>query len=539
MIGILKNAHQFIKPSKKEFFLSIILSIMEVLCVSYYPYLLRYIIDNYQKVNKQNIIWIISSFIFSIFLILITLYFNKIVKNKYEYKIKSNLRRKIFTSIIEMPYENFSENRIENFTSLIINDLNDFYTFCCENLIYNVNSIIMLITYTICLYFFSWEMCLLIMGSLIFVFAVPFISGKKFEILNKNFISSRANYLSHIDEYMNAHCIYSKDEINRFKTLHDKHLQDAQGKKLKLANYRSLTQIISGSSLYIQLIICFSIGLILAVNNKISFGIFTSSLIYVEYVASYSTNIVDELLEIKSVKEYLTRIQQVLNQRNRFIELDSDKNRIFQKVSNKIILNGVSYIKDNKIILQKISMTIEKSKKYLITGENGSGKTTLLKILAGLLTPTTGQIIYPINFVYDNNTITYIPQDRFLFEGTVLENIILFFQPTKQDINMINSLCEMLNLTLSLNNQVNKNGQNLSGGEKAKICLIRGLLNKSKIYIIDEPLNDVDDTSRNEILNVLSQLNATLIVVSHGIEKKIFDEIITIKPLVSDKKLIF
>lgn len=532
MMEILKNAHQFIKPAKKEFFLSIILSIMEVLCVSYYPYLLRYIIDNYQKVNKQNIIWIISSFIFSIFLILTILYFNKIVKNKYEYKIKSNLRRKIFTSIIEMPYENFSENRIENFTSLIINDLNDFYTYFCENLIYNVNSIIMLITYTICLYFFSWEMCLLIMGSLIFVFAIPFISGKKFEILNKNFINSRANYLSHIDEYMNAHSIYSKDEINHFKTLHDKHLQDAQDKKLKLANYRSLTQIISGSSLYIQLIICFSIGLILAVNSKISFGIFTSSLIYVEYVASYSTNIVDELLEIKSAKEYLTRIQQVLNQKNRFIELDSDKNRIFQKVSNKIILNDVSYIKDNRIILQKISMTIEKSKKYLITGENGSGKTTLLKIVAGLLTPSTGQIIYPINFVYDNNTITYIPQDRFLFEGTVLENIILFFEPTKQDINMINRLCEMLNLTLSLNSQVNKNGQNLSGGEKAKICLIRGLLNKSKIYIIDEPLNDVDDSSRNEILNVLSKLNKTLIVVSHGIEKKIFDEIITIKPLV-------
>lgn len=521
----LKDVRQFIKPGRVEFFLSIVLSIADVICVSYYPYLLSLIIDNYKNMLYKNVYWIISTFIFSIIMILVVQYLNKIVKNRYEKKIKTKLREKLFSSILESHYEDFNKKRIEDYSSLILNEVNDVYTLFFENLIYNVNSIIKLITYTIVLLFFSWQMCIVIMGSLVFVAMLPFITGKKFDYYSKNFADSRANYISHIEEYLNAFILYDRNNIGYFEKLHDNFLLDLQSKRLSLADYRSGVQIISGASLYIQLIICFVIGIIFTLNNIISFGVFASSLVYVEYVSSYSSNIVDEILEIKSSKEFLNRILKVLNLESK---LEKKKNLYFSN-EDKISISNVSYRIDDKILLRPISLTFDLNKKYLITGDNGSGKSTLLKIIVGLLNPSTGRIIYPKKIYDHNKLISYIPQDRYLFEGTILENILLFETPTDQGVKEIKKICKSINLNLDLNYKVRKSGINLSGGEKAKICLIRGLLNKKEIFVIDEPLNDVDISSQRDILHILDKFNKTLIVVGHGMKKDIFDEIIYIK----------
>lgn len=368
-------------------------------------------------------------------------------------------------------------------------------------------------------------MCIVIMGSLVFVAMLPFITGKKFDYYSKNFADSRANYISHIEEYLNAFILYDRNNIEQFEKLHDNFLLDLQSKRLSLADYRSGIQIISGASLYIQLIICFVIGIIFTLNNIISFGVFASSLVYVEYVSSYSSNIVDEILEIKSSKEFLNRILKVLNLESK---LEKKKNLYFSN-EDKISISNVSYRIDDKILLRPISLTFDLNKKYLITGDNGSGKSTLLKIIVGLLNPSTGRIIYPKKIYDHNKLISYIPQDRYLFEGTILENILLFETPTDQGVKEIKKICKSINLNLDLNYKVRKSGINLSGGEKAKICLIRGLLNKKEIFVIDEPLNDVDISSQRDILHILDKFNKTLIVVGHGMKKDIFDEIIYIK----------
>lgn len=524
--GNFKKRKTFIKPGRVEFFLSVILSIADVICVSYYPYLLSLIIDNYKNILDKNIYWIIFTFILSIVMILVVQYLNKIVKNRYERKIKTKLREKLFSSVLESHYEDFNKKRIEDYSSLILNEVNDVYTLFFENLIYNVNSIIRLITYTVVLLFFSWQMCIVIMGSLVFVAMLPFITGKKFDYYSKNFAYSRANYVSHIEEYLNAFSIYNSDNIELFEKLHDDFLLDLQSKRLSLADYRSKVQIISGASLYIQLIICFVIGIIFALNNIITFGIFASSLVYVEYVSSYSSNIVDEILEIKSSKEFLNRIFNVLNLDSK-LEKTEKKYPYFHD-KDKISLSNISYRIDDKILLKPISIKFDLNKKYLITGDNGSGKSTLLKIIVGLLRPSTGNIAYPKR-ISNSNCISYIPQDRYLFEGTILENILLFKRSSYEEVMEITELCKSLNLNLDLDYQVRKAGTNLSGGEKAKICLIRGLLNKKEILVIDEPLNDVDISSQKDIINILDKFTGTLIVVGHGMKEDIFDDIFYIK----------
>lgn len=525
MTEILKNVKQFIRPGRRYFILSIILSILDVIFLSYYPFLLTWVIDNYLKLKTEDIIWILFTFTLSIVLTLLVQYLNKIVKNKYELMVKKNLRNEMFKSISHMEFETFSTHRIEDYMSLIVNDLNDLYSLLFENLIYNVNSIIMLVTYTIILLFFSWQMCLTIMGSLIFVFVLPLITGKKFDALSKDFADSRANYMSKTEEYLKAHQIFNKNNIRRIMDLHGHTLNDMQSKNQNLSDYRSGVQVISGASLYIQLVICFTVGIILVLNGVISIGVFASALIYVEYVSSYSSNIIDEILEMKSSKEYLDRINSVLNKKNRF-ERKPNGTYLYSEESNVIKLKNIGYSSSGKILLNPVSVNINLSEKYLIIGENGSGKSTLIKIIAGLLNPTMGQLVFPQNFEYTEENITYIPQDRLLFEGSILQNILFFKDVSNDELSYVKELSKSLRLNLDLNTWVKKSGANLSGGEKAKICLIRGLINKSKLILIDEPLNDADISSQNDILKTILNLDCCVVLISHGVDEGLVNHII-------------
>ena len=79
------------------------------------------------------------------------------------------------------------------------------------------------------------------------------------------------------------------------------------------------------------------------------------------------------------------------------------------------------------------------------------------------------------------------------------------------------SLCDMVHLNYPVDYSIARNGENLSGGEVAKICLIRELYREKSLLFIDEPMNDIDDRSEKDILNLLLHLDKTIIMVAHGL----------------------
>ena len=139
-----------------------------------------------------------------------------------------------------------------------------------------------------------------------------------------------------------------------------------------------------------------------------------------------------------------------------------------------------------------------------------------MKIIYGILNPTSGKI-------FNNGcSISYIPQERYIFEGTILENITLFNESIDDKIiKKINSLLKILNLKYSLNHLVDKDGKNLSGGEKLKICIARALFRNPSLLILDEPTSALDDYSEDLFCNLLKNINVTTILVTH--RKKLMD----------------
>lgn len=178
-------------------------------------------------------------------------------------------------------------------------------------------------------------------------------------------------------------------------------------------------------------------------------------------------------------------------------------------------------------VLKNINLIVKQGDFISIMGPSGSGKSTLINIL-GLLDSEfrgeyklNGEIIKSLNedqhATLRNNDIGFVFQQFHLIdEYTVRENILLSFLYSEKKANLkyIESLVEDLGLVDKLNEYPN----NLSGGQKQRVALIRALAHKPKFLIADEPTGALDEESRDEILQILQNLNnsgTTIIIVTH------------------------
>lgn len=183
----------------------------------------------------------------------------------------------------------------------------------------------------------------------------------------------------------------------------------------------------------------------------------------------------------------------------------------------KVYKNGFTAIKD-------ATLEIEKGEFIILLGPSGCGKSTLLRMIAGLESISSGELII------DNKCVNNeLPKDRdiaMVFQSyalyphmTVYENMALALKIRKVDKKEIDSLihniAEMLNLTAFLNA---KPGQ-LSGGQRQRVALGRAIIRRPKVFLFDEPLSNLDaklrSKMRKEICALHQEINATIIYVTH------------------------
>ncbi len=142
-----------------------------------------------------------------------------------------------------------------------------------------------------------------------------------------------------------------------------------------------------------------------------------------------------------------------------------------------------------------MTLTVRRGKKYLITGESGSGKSTLLEILAGYRTPTEGSV------TCFSDRVAYVPQEPFLFCGTLRENLV--FERKDVDEGRITALLARMGLDLSPDQEIENDGRNLSGGQRARISLLRALLAEPELLIADEITANLDQALGRQVERML------------------------------------
>ena len=198
--------------------------------------------------------------------------------------------------------------------------------------------------------------------------------------------------------------------------------------------------------------------------------------------------------------------------------------------NGRIVFNNVTVMRDDRIIVDNVSMTIESGASVAIVGRTGAGKSSIVRLLLKLLEPSSGTItvggvsLADIPSAQWRGGISLVPQEVILFNDTLADNL-RFADPlaSDEDLRMVLKRVRLTELLDKSGNGlellVGERGQIMSGGERQRIGLARALLRHPKIFIFDEATSGLDLTTEAEILADLSELDsvATKIVVTHRI----------------------
>lgn len=209
-------------------------------------------------------------------------------------------------------------------------------------------------------------------------------------------------------------------------------------------------------------------------------------------------------------------------------ELDGDKN--FPGFREELELQNVGFHYDEKRILKEVDIRIKKNEVIAIVGESGSGKTTLMNIISGLLFPTEGKYLVDGTEVveYERNSfqrcIGYIPQDSIIFNDTIFNNVTLWAEKNKENMERFRNVITEASMAAFVNEQpgveetlLGNNGINLSGGQKQRICIARELYKKVQLLLMDEATSALDSKTEAAIQQNIDQLRGhfTIVVIAH------------------------
>ncbi len=212
--------------------------------------------------------------------------------------------------------------------------------------------------------------------------------------------------------------------------------------------------------------------------------------------------------------------------------LTDEKLKLDRKISfNKNIeFRNVSFRfnEGSKFVFTEVNFEIKKGELVCIVGSSGAGKSTLIDIVCGLLKPTSGKVLVDGVDINGSRTswqqnISYVPQNIFLIDATVGENITFGYNPKEvtPDYVMSSALCAELGGFIDSNGltaNVGERGSKVSGGQKQRIGLARAIYRKKNLLILDEATNALDDKAEERVVKNLikDQKGVSILWITHG-----------------------
>ena len=247
------------------------------------------------------------------------------------------------------------------------------------------------------------------------------------------------------------------------------------------------------------------------------------------------------LSRVMGSRDSLKSIVNILNlkfEKKSFVK-NFNKNLNFSK---KILLENITYeYEKNKKIINNLNIEIGKGNKIGIIGKTGSGKSTLIDIIMGLLEPTGGKIYIDDQIINNQNLqewqkhVAHVPQNIFLNDDTITNNVAYGINPKLIDINLVKKSIKdadlsdyVFNLEKGLDTIIGERGIKLSGGQKQRLAIARALYKQASLIVFDEATSALDVQTESNVMGVIKNFTdkVTIIIVAHRLETLKFCDIL-------------
>lgn len=439
-------------------------------------------------------------------------------KKKALVAIKGDYIKEVFDKNIN----EFQRDNNAKYLSAITNDMNTIEINYINGILEAGRNIIRFILAVAIIAFISpWALAIGLGISILSTLLAVFL-GKPLQKHHNQRSELFEGYTSYIKEVLGAfHIIKSNDLSNKvYKDFYGKS-KDIQEKGYlidKIYTYFSAAEnfLISTSFLGITAIVIY-----MSLIGKVTFGGVVLIVNNLEKLIFPIMEFVEWIPKIFSVKTIFIKLEDTLLNQG-----DYKETLELENFNNSIKIKDLSFSYEDNNVLNNISLELKKGEKYLIIGPSGGGKSTLLKLLRKYFNPNKGAIYIDDNNLMDITKESYfknisnVEQQVFLFEDTLRNNITLYKEYTEEEINDVvdkSGLKEFVEgLPKGLDTMIYDNGKNISGGERSRVAIARGLLSKSNIIFLDEAFASLDTKVAKEIEETLLDLeDITVINVSH------------------------
>lgn len=512
---------KILRNIKGIFAKSLIITLLSYFVSMLTPLQIQIIVD---KITNEEILVLYQIFLLLIILILITALLS-VIRNRtliqMQIRLFNEITENTIAHLLKIPYPFFDNRSTGNilFRLEIMGQLRNFVANNIIQIIISFISIIVIILY----------LCFFFSKILFFILISVALMGILILLVGKNLLELQMKNLSHLEDSnkVQTEIVSNIFQIKCLK-LEDYFLSNFIIKFSKFKESFALTQkigmdfnlVINLISMFVPIIVFILAATIFNFGYTLGQLFFLYTLISAILNATY--NLFNQLLIISSIRASLFYLNDLLDEKELVNNGLSDIKE-FKNISLKNI--DFKYSMSTENILKSVSLKINKSEKVALVGYSGSGKSTLVKIISGLYTPDSGNILVNDIKLHDLNDdslksiISIVPQTPILFNKTIKENLLL--GKTCDDDQIYDALkiaCfdeEVRQMPMGLNTMISSNGGNLSGGQIQRLAIARALLNNSSLLVLDEATSSLDKKNEEQIYFNLKQKGITVLVITH------------------------
>lgn len=270
------------------------------------------------------------------------------------------------------------------------------------------------------------------------------------------------------------------------------------------------------------------VGAVGVINGTMSIGSLISFTALLAYFIDPVKGLINLLPAMQTAVVASDRLGEILD-----LEIEKDekeRNKVApSSLQGDIKINDISFrYGTRQLVLEHFSMDVKKGERVAIVGESGAGKTTIAKLLLKLYDYEKGSITIADYALPDikldtlRERISYVPQETFLFSGTIMENLTFGIQDASPEevirCSQAAQLHDYINsLPLRYETHLDENGSNLSGGQRQRMALARAMMKKPDILILDEATSNLDAVTERAIQDTISKYSEgmTTIIIAH------------------------
>ena len=517
---------QLTKYHKKSFYTFMIFNILVPLTNIAFAYSIKIIIDSGMSQNREALTQAILIGAIVIFIYASLNFISLRLRNKLVRQIMSRYKNKVFESILDRDYREFSKEKSGKFISILTENMKKIEQDYLHQYFNISKNISLMIFSLVAMFIGNWFLTLLvIIASIIPMMISGFIGQKSASLQNSSMIANQ-KYLAKVKYILAGFLVIKSFNVK------DAIRQDYKNESEKLdeiyfikGKFDVLSNVISQLSGMIVFLVAFGGGMYLVFGGHTTIGSVTAIVQLVNFV-------VMPLNEIGMGMSKFREGQATLNsfEVKDVIELQTGKTKEYFDVVLSFSIVDFSYPNAEEKIFNNLSLQIKKGEKIAIVGMSGSGKSTLLNLLLRFYDVTSGYIsidnqdLQAISADILYNLMTIVQQDVYIFDDTLKANITLSQSFTEDDIKKAVQQSGLesyiLENELGLQTSCGENGSNLSGGERQRLSIARALIRKTPILLLDEATSSLDNKVTTEIENSILEIqDLTVLVVTHKLNK--------------------